>query len=71
MTKHIEQSVEQVRESHAKVDKKIGNRIAVIVRTQISKMKFSKGVQFWTKEMIGCEESINTDGSISRLVCIL
>ena len=65
------QTIEQVREDHASIEKVSGDRCAVIVKTAYRPRKFNLGVQFWTTEMIAAGKSENTDGTTALFVDVL
>jgi hypothetical protein len=64
-------TIQEVRNSSAKISKEGNGRIAVIVETPFSSRKSVYGVQFWTKEMIELGTTENTDNTISKFIEIL
>lgn len=63
--------INEVREDHKNVSHVVGDRVAVITQTFISKRKFTLGVQFWTNNMIDLGVSKNADLTVSKLICTL
>ncbi len=61
-------NLQEIRNSHKKLNKIEGNRYAVIVKTQISPRKMNLGVQYWTAQMILEQIQLNTDNSRSAFI---
>ena len=60
--------LQEIRNDHKKLSKIIGDRYAVIVKTQLSPRKMILGVQYWTSQMILEKIQKNTDNSTSTFV---
>jgi hypothetical protein len=57
--------INEVRQSHSKLNKTVNGRIAVIVKTYLTDTKSYFGVQYWTPGMIAKAFSVNDDKTIS------
>lgn len=61
------EAIENVRSEQISRMQPCGDRLPVCVKTQISKKKFSYGVQFWTPKQMVLGTSQNTDNTTAIL----
>jgi hypothetical protein len=59
--------INEVRQSHSKLNKTVNGRIAVIVKTTCWGESII-GVQYWTPDMIAKGFSINSDKTVSKFL---
>jgi len=64
----INNTIQEVRETGAKLNKENFGRIAVIVLTPYEREKANYGIQFWIPELIQIGYSVNPDNSISTFI---
>ena len=57
-----------IQETHSNLPKTVNGRTAVIVETTLRNGNVTKGVQYWSDEMINNGVSANTDNTQSRFI---
>ncbi len=67
----LDKKLDEIRSESFKAPAKQGDRIAVIVRTPMTRTYEHFGIQYWTREMIEKGQSQNTDKLISYFCEVL